>query len=219
MEKIKVNINAPTTNITVASSINTQQYIQSQGFENKDSSIEKLSPDLLEEEKKLIQQVDDFDNNKADQAPPNLITTTEKSFNSNLSKGKKREKKEKVILDFKDLIDSGIIEPKRIQITNICKKVFGKNNFYKDYALIYCLLLERKLISCKRIVFFESWYKYLGIDFSSAFPERNLTGLYNYIKIDQAKGDIFNDEYEKDIAYIIRKKIEFDDELKKKGLA
>jgi len=214
MSEIKLNINAPITNITIASAINTQQYIQSQGIENKDSS-ERLSPDLMEEEKKVIQQVDELDNNKPDQTAPDLITPTEKS----LKKRKKRENKEKVVPDFKDLIDSSIIEPKRNQITNICKKVFGKNNFYKDYALIYCLLLERKLISCKRIVFFESWYKYLGIDFSSAFPERNLTGLYNYIKLDQAKGDIFNDEYEKDIAYIIRKKIEFDDELKKKGLA
>lgn len=38
MSEIKLTINAPITNITVASSINTQQYIQSKRIENTDSS-------------------------------------------------------------------------------------------------------------------------------------------------------------------------------------
>jgi hypothetical protein len=217
MSEIKLNINAPDSVITIASSINAQQYIQSQGTEKKDSSVD-TAPDLITEEEKPIKKVDEFDNYEDDQSSPNIISTTEKSFTKS-SGEKRREKKEKSIPAFKDLIDSGIIEPKRIQITNICKKVFGKNNFYKDYALIYCLLLEKKLISCKRMVFFESWYNYLDKDFSNTFPDRNLTGLYNYIKNDHSKGDIFNDEYEKDNAYTIRKKNEFDDELRKKGLA
>lgn len=95
---------------------------------------------------------------------------------------KKREKKKNKA--FKDYFD-----PKySIDDLNKLKKIFNKNNSPKEYAIMICLLTQKKLVSIKdggRAEFFRAWYDFIE---ETKPGNSNFFAINKYIDDESKKG-------------------------------
>jgi hypothetical protein len=111
-----------------------------------------------------------------------------------------------------------LVPEKHNKLANICKRVFGSSKSPKVYAIMFCLLLEKKFIAIlnfKKVDFFEAWYNFNGDDIPK---NRNFQGVYKYLDNQSVEGVVFKDANDKNHTDYLRIKNTFDSELKKNKL-
>ena len=106
--------------------------------------------------------------------------------------------KEKTIKPFSEHLKHA----KPIELANICQAIFNKNNSPKDYAIMLCLLSEKKFVTVPnktRKPFYESWYRFINMKLPK---DSNFTAINKHIDDKAYNGFAFRDETDQDYRFL-----------------
>jgi hypothetical protein len=185
--------------------------------------IEKVLIPLLEEEIKMLEYLNEKPNTLKE--IETVLIKAKKVDHINKKKSSKNIKSEEKTPFYENLIiqEPGVLsafqrKQNQIKLAEICKNVFGAPKSPTIYALMFCILSEKKIINVLKGYykpFFISWYNYIKADPPASFeciykPIRNK--FLDFTEIDNNKLD---PKSNKDFADYLKKKNEFQNEQEK----